>query len=309
MVGVYPTPLVKFCLLALAVLPLASCQQAAPQILRSESATALSQDEVRSTIWLGHHQEGGFAGYGSAVIVGEKQLLTNRHFWVQEDNWRSAPLPERATLALLGKQGDFLARDFRLIAAGEPGKQSSRKNAASQGRLNRSDWVLIETDAPIWSSNDIAPLHEPARIPQWQAVPGSQLFIAGFSSVFMPASLERNLPKDGELPSKTYGELVHFFESGPYLIEGPAKLVSGTAVMDFHVDSAVPLGHSGGGVYVWNSQNRRAELIGLFHSRVLTTETTEVKSKPLGLEILSSTKVQESSTAALCYAPLDALPL
>lgn len=309
MVGVYPTPLAKLCLLALVALPLTSCQQAAPQILRSQSATALSQHEVRSTIWLGHHQEGGFAGYGSAVIVGEKQLLTNRHFWVQADNWRESPLPERATLSLLGQQGDFLARDFRLIAAGDPGKPSSQRTEASHDRVNRSDWVLIETDAPIWTTEDIAPLHEPARTPKWQAVPGSQLFIAGFSSVFMPDSLERNLRKEGELPWETYGQLVRFFESGPYLIEGPAKLVSGTAVMDFHVDSAVPLGHSGGGVYVWNSQNRRAELIGLFHSRVLTTETTEVRRKPLGLGILSSTKVQESSSAALRYAPLDALPL
>jgi len=309
MVGVYPTPLAKLGLLALAVLPLVSCQQAAPQILRSQSATALSQHEVRSTIWIGHHQEGGFDGYGSAVIVGEKRLLTNRHFWVQAENWRKAPLPERATLALLGRQGDFLARDFRLIAAGDPGQASSPMTESSYERVNRSDWVLIETDSPIWSTNDIAPLHEPARTPQWQAVPGSQLFIAGYSSVFMPASLERKLRKDGELPSETYGELVHFFASGPYLIEGPAKLVSGTAVMDFHVDSAVPLGHSGGGVYLWNSQSRRAELIGLFHSRVLTTETTEVRRKPLGLNILSSTKVQESSTAALRYAPLDALPL
>lgn len=296
-------------LLLLAALPLASCQQPAPRILRSQSATALPQEEVRSTIWVGHHQEGGFDGYGSAVIVGEKRLLTNRHFWVRSSEWQQAIPPEKATLVLMNRQGDLQARDFRLISAGSPGPPASPRTKADDRRVSRADWVLIETDAPTWSAEDVAHIHQPARTPQWQAIPGSELFIAGFSSVFMPPALEKDLRVDGNLPSETYGALMNFFHSGPYLIEGPAKLVEGMAVMDFHVESAVPLGHSGGGVYQWNQENQRAELIGLFHSRVLATKITETHRKPLGLGFLGTTSVEESSTAALRYAPLDSLPL
>jgi hypothetical protein len=279
----------------------------AEQLSNESAALADPAKYFSSTVFLGHYLENGFANYGSAVIVDDTHLLTNRHFWADGEPWYEAPLPAEKELVLFGELG-LQRATFKLVAAGDPGLYFGKDQAVIDFRRGRSDWVMIETDRPNWSGLEAAQIHPAAFDMAWQPKVGDNFFVAGYASNFMSPELRTILDQGGQLTDSSFSSILDFVRGGPYLLHGEFLTIKGIpAISTTQIDRA-PFGHSGGGVYLWNPSSQRMELVGIFHSWAATTRTITEHRSLLGLEVYGKSTTRTEPSAVLKFAPIAGLP-
>jgi hypothetical protein len=284
---------------------LASC---GVEELRSERAALAEPAEYfPSTVFLGHYQENGFANYGSAIIVDDTHLLTNRHFWADGEPWYEGPLPAEKELVLFGELG-LQRATFKLVAAGEPGRYFGDDQAILDIRRGRSDWVVIETEQANWKEGRAAPLYAAAFDKTWHPKPGAHLYVAGYASDFMSPELKASLDQGGTLSDSTFSSVMDFIRGGPYLLHGKFLTIEGIPAISTTQIDQVPYGHSGGGVYLWNPSSLRMELVGIFHSWIATTRTITENKSLLGLGVYGKSTTRTEPSAVLKFAPIAGLP-
>jgi len=265
----------------------------------------IPKDQVRSTVWVApalRSDETSFThkGYGSGVIIGSGALVTNAHVWVRGNPKAAREMTrdiERVTLT--GDEDSAVLREsdrdtqwwnFTLPQEGGLGIATSRKRVlATLGmgsltvrnssiglhkfRLGASgqhdvaahsaDWVLLVTDEPPWSPCNVAHLHPPALDPEWRVPEGTELFQVGFARAFRQDSHTHN-PEHVD----------PFIKNGPYVIRGKALATQSSndplgvqemAHMTWETGRDLG-GNSGGGVYIWNTETSRLELVGINES-------------------------------------------
>lgn len=127
------------------------------------------------------------------------------------------------------------------------------------------DWaVLLVEGAELLQP---AVVHEPVRNWRWHPPEGTEILLVGYAAGFFP-----DLSIDPEAPTPSVRARVR---------ETVERRSCWYAVGD-EVDLG---GMSGGGVMVWNHEEQRAELLGIFRGYVptetVTTETTRVHGQPV----------------------------
>jgi len=262
----------------------------------------MAKQQLSSVVWLGLSDNGKhITNSGSGIIVSPNRILTNAHVWSKEDPWWGSELPKeqqiymfqrgkRRTVLVKDENGDegSLAKDpkivttryklvatkFRLVASGEIPRIPPSKSTPPQRPpiLWTKDWALLETDQPLWSTDDVAIVHPAAKNPAWVPQQGTDAYIAGFSSVFM-----NKPPEEGKTSLKN---LMAFIADGPYVVHGKVKHIETLPASEqtpmqpmvtYPPGWPKPGGHSGGGVYLWNTETGQPELIGVFHTQNATT--------------------------------------
>lgn len=290
---------------------LVACQAVTPVVDRRPEFVPL--ELLRSTVWVGSVAGEGAMSSGSAVIVGPHQLLTAAHVWAPHEEWREG-LPEERELSfctpsLIALRADpgaslslkgvpaFTHSRFRLLAAGTPEVQDPA-NGGTGPRIALGDWVLIETDDTLWDPDDAAQVHPAALDKDWRVPDGSELLVAGFSSIFLP---EGSHDDQGVLD---LGAHLEFVLAGPYTIRGQASSSVDLPGLEYPTDWPRPGGHSGGGVYLWDEREREPKLIGVFHSKSGTQVTATVQFRLLGLDSLAFDLKRDRKGALLSYDPV-----
>jgi len=137
--------------------------------------------------------------------------------------------------------------------------------AAGDSDDPHGDWAVLRIDEGRFLQP--AMVHAPARERAWRPLPETEVLLVGYAAGFFP-----DLTIDTDDPTPSVRAVIR--ESG-------ADRPSWYAVGD-----ALDLGGmSGGGVMVWNHEEERAELIGVFRGYVPTetvlTETTRVMGMPV----------------------------
>lgn len=297
-------------LMMLGVALLLGCRGSVP--VYDQLPSFIRRDQLDSTIWFGSQAEGQFSS-ASAVILDENHLLTSAHVWAEEEegeSWWEADMSSRRRCASFDRRferpdlqevsgslttGRVVLAPFDLVAFGEMDLKGADGDV-SLAKRDRADWALIRTEQPSWDTKDAAVLHVRARDPQWTVPPGTELMVAGFSSIF-----DKN--RSG---AKNLGDIEGFLRKGPYTLRGEAVLVDDRSAIRYSAEWPRPGGHSGGGVYLWNVEEERPELIGVFHS---WSPSAVVRTyAPLGLSSLAF-DVRSEGAANLFYTPIaEVLP-
>lgn len=215
----------------------------------------IPKEQTHSTVMLTVGEEHGDQFGGSAIILTDTKLITNRHVWTNSDEWWNIEPKKEQKLGFFYtcKKCDKLHKNseiFEFIAMGEINTKLDTDSSEFLIERNRSDWVLIETKKPFWDSLLGAPIYLPSLDPDWHAPNGTNLYVLGFSSIF----------KNDEKQSA-------FIQNGPYTIAGKAIEAGELHALQYNINWPTPLGHSGGGVYIWNEDTKQLELIGVFHSQ------------------------------------------
>ena len=290
---------------------LVACQAATPVVDRRPEFVPL--ELLRSTVWVGSLAGEGALSAGSAVIVGPHQLLTAAHVWAPQEEWWEGLPEERelsfctpslvalravpgASMSLKGLP-PFTRSRFRLLAAGTPEVQELA-NGGTGPRRAPGDWVLIETDDTLWDPDDAAQVHPAALDKDWRVPEGSELLVAGFSSIFR---------REGSHDDQGFLDLgahLEFVLAGPYTIRGQARNVADLPGLEYPTDWPRPGGHSGGGVYLWDEREREPKLIGVFHSKHATQVTATAQFLLLGLDSLAFDVKRDREGALLSYDPV-----
>ena len=243
-------------------------------------------EQIDSTICI---NLGGVAG--SAVILDAHHLLTCTHVFGHETDQAVS------VFGICTSSGTFDQRtsDFLLVDAGELDVVAENSDSESDWARFKSDsdsdWALIKTDKPRWDAKSAAVIHPAAVDPEWVIPEGTELFALGYSSIFMEAT-PQDSGHDAAEPSDTISGTERFLlhiENGPYTLRGRAftsrRGLGGILPSE---DWPVPVGHSGGGVYVWNADAERLELVGVFNSGSKVRRTFHVFGSihvPLGESI------------------------
>ncbi|MDP6379304.1 MAG: hypothetical protein QF885_06625 [Candidatus Thalassarchaeaceae archaeon] len=229
----------------------------------------ISKEQTKSTVRITFRDEEGFRFGGSAVILGSNSLLTNRHIWVHEKEWwKSEPLPEQEigvfyTCASCDKL-HVKPQTFELVCVGEVDLGLESNNEALLWARKLSDWAVINTQKPSWNEKNVAVIHTAAMDPNWMVPEGTELYIFGFSGIF------KNNESQDEQQNEDFATKANaafsFTKNGPYAIASKAVCVKGHPAIIYNSHWPTPYGHSGGGVYLWNTETERLELVGVFHS-------------------------------------------
>ncbi|MCA8975645.1 MAG: hypothetical protein KDC98_13065 [Planctomycetes bacterium] len=109
------------------------------------------------------------------------------------------------------------------------------------------DWVLLETATPCWGPESIACIHPSMARSDWSSPEGKEVYLAGYLDMLKDSP-------DSRAPRHA---------NGPHVISG--TVASGRGIwMNYHDGWPPPMGGSGGGMYVWNEDRSRVELVGIF---------------------------------------------
>jgi hypothetical protein len=293
---------------------LASGCQTHPRIVdqRPEFIPREQLSSVRSIVLEPHE---GSISMATAIVVGENHLLTNAHVWSREEDWLGGGLEEEQEVMMLDRDrtsdlelvlsdagrttlrvpSSFVGSSFRLVESGLLDRAEGRGGSAAGGVAEQvlNDWVLIETETPIWGPQDVAVIHPPAMSLGWVVPKDTQLYVPGFSSIFRDDSfvLER--------------DQASFLASGPYTLSGAATMIDGAHFLGYPVDWPAPLGHSGAGVYLWNDETKQLELIGIFSLQLPVDIENTVVITPLGISALSFPWTLEEEGQRLGYTQIS----
>jgi hypothetical protein len=295
------------------------CRGPAP--VSDQRPERVERSGLSSTVWIGCPTEVGIAGYASAVVLGPRRLLTNAHVWAVEQPWWEHELPQQRELLLyeparelrvrVGDRGGVVEAagrlapcTFRLVAAGAPATDGGRGDGRAGPGVLAADWALIEADTPRWPVDQAATLHPAAIDGDWTAPEGTELLLAGFSSIFMGEDLRAATGPGGRPVDDAWELLEPFLAQGPYTVRGEAVLVDGHPAARYTPGWPQPAGHSGGGVYVWDPATGQARLVGVFHSWMPTLARVVRRYEPLGLSALGFDHTVEQKEWALVYAPI-----
>ena len=228
---------------------------------------------------------------GSAVILDSNHLLTNVHVFGHEKT------QEVGLFGVSTSSGKFDQKksDFHLVDKGEYDDEVEFTDLESNWELFKTgyvggDWALIKTDKPRWDAKSAAVIHPAAKDPEWVIPEGTELFLLGYSNIFMEETDEQSAS------ISDYEKLLLHIKNGPYTVSGQAMTSNrGLGVVTPSEDWSVPVGHSGGGVYLWNSDAERLELVGVFNGGSMGHKTSDI----FGL-----ITVQLEETMYLLYSPI-----
>ena len=280
----------------------AGCKSGNPTLVTDQLPHYVPKEQLLSTIKLTMREvEGPVTTYysGCGIILDENHLLTNSHIWATKDGEISQNRNVQVTVKC--KKGKdhlhSITQNFKLVA--------------DSGDRDLEDWALIYCEDPYWNAKNAAYIHPPATHPDWIVPEGTELFIVGFSPIFFEKDITE-FEKPNDDPSNYVGNQLltstnrsSFIKDGPYTIRAES----------FHYDESefglsysnhwpIPLGHSGGGVYIWNKETQRLELVGVFHSRnLLRTEMTrDYHFDFFGTRIPLYSSTKKDRTAVLHYS-------
>jgi hypothetical protein len=294
------------------VMLLSACR--APVHVVDQRPDFIPDEQVASALWIA--EQSGVRG--SAVAVSPRHLLTNAHIWGGGLRWWASELPLNQeiwgyeegpahvhTIEGGGKisvvHHKISGRQFRLAASGEESLEYGPDGEATEASIGRSDWALIETDKPFWDLDEVAFIHPAATDPNWVVPEGTELFVLGFSPIF-------NEEEEDEVSSDEEKSRAHlrFVQSGPYTLRG--KVIhdpeDGRAGIQYPPDWPAPTGHSGSGVFLWNADAERLELVGVFYS--VTGMAWGLEIGPLKLTASNHAQVLEFVPIAAAMQALNA---
>jgi len=299
---------------------LAGCQ-ATVQVV-DQRPDFVSDAHASAGQWIGSSSGKGTLNMGSAVAIGPNRLLTNAHVWASDDPWWGAELPANQKMYLFerGLEGQTLINEepveveisdhikkssFRLIASGMSALELDSEGTPTRTSIRNCDWAVIETDSPSWNPEAVAVIHPPAMDPDWLIPEDVELFILGYSPIF-----EGTTPK-GEVDSgdsgirQTASDLITFISEGPYTIKGRSGIKDGTWSVTYPHEWPQPSGHSGGGVFLWNQEAQRPELVGVFHSWDQTAVTTTKELSLFGNSSFSVQSTSKEKVRSLAFSPIS----
>jgi hypothetical protein len=216
---------------------------------------------------------------GSAVILDSTHLLTCIHVFGHEKT------QEVSLFGICTSSGKFdqIKSDFHLVDEGEYDDEVEFTNLDSQWDLYKTgvdgDWALIKTDKPHWDAKNAAIIHPAAVDPEWVVPEGTELFLVGYSPIFMEDT-DPGMTGFALFASSDYEKRMLFIKNGPYTLCGKAAIFLGHSGVLHSENWPVPAGHSGGGVYLWNADAERLELVGIFTTGVKDTKTFDVVVLP-----------------------------
>ena len=248
----------------LAAILMAGCSSG--PVLIDQRPPMAADEELDSTIWIGLSSKGRLTNAASAVVIGPDHLLTNRHCAPASEPWWSSNAVDcpniwfnvvtegTSSLQRRASTVEAFGQVPESIATRTPDEIYTNSDLLNQ--INDADWVTLKIDDPPWSPESIAIIHEPALDPNWTPPAGTPLFILGYSPVFLdPDGFEKVNPFSSRYRS--------FINDGPYAIAGPALTADSIPAIDYELGLPKPEGQSGGGVYLWNADSDRLELIGI----------------------------------------------
>jgi hypothetical protein len=209
---------------------------------------------------------------GSAVILDSTHLLTCSHVFGQEKT-REVSLLGISTSS--GKVDQFKS-DFHLV---DDGGYDDADSVLTVDMDPESDWALIKTEKPNWDAKNAAVIHPAAVDPEWVVPEGTELFLVGYSPIFMEDT-DPGMTGFALFASSDYEKRMLFIKNGPYTLCGKAAIFLGHSGVLHSENWPVPAGHSGGGVYLWNADAERLELVGIFTTGVKDTKTFDVVVLP-----------------------------
>ena len=209
---------------------------------------------------------------GSAVILDSTHLLTCSHVFGQKKT------QEVSLLGITTSSGkvDQIKSEFHLVDEGE----YDDAVVLTADIKPEVDWALIKTEMPNWDAKNAAIIHPAAIDPEWVVPEGSELFFGGYSPIFME---ETDLGMTGFalFAISDYEKHMLFIKNGPYTLSGKAATFLGHRAALHSKNWPVPGGHSGGGVYLWNTDAERLELVGIFTTGVKHTKTIDFFGLPI----------------------------
>lgn len=266
---------------------------------------------LQSTLWLGIPEkslvlEGDSVsmrmelGNGSAVVLDDDLLLTAMHVWSTEDDpdgrpddfqyflglQRDPTIERTATrdphfdlvldgTALIEAVAHLEASGYEPLSGLAQDQESSEESLREARDRLGQDWALARVDQPWWSAKEVVVLHPPALDPEWSPSEDTPLYALGFAAFF------------GEEGAR-YASLSHldqFVKAGPYTVAGLGLGPDRAGFMDYPDERPIPKGHSGGGIYVWNADAERMELVGILSSCL--EYRTQTVLRPLGIDALA----------------------
>ena len=258
---------------------------------------------------------------GSAIAIGPNRLVTCAHIWAPCEPWWKSEVPSQAefcvfareferTVVLDGERAtasfpDRITRAvFRLVLSGWPLLEVDADGEATRQSVNDCDWAVIETESPSWGPEDIAVIHEPARDPDWVVPDGTELFILGYSPMFMGDSSREGAGSGSATADPDSDNLISFIRGGPYTLKGKAGTIDGICSVTYPHEWPQPGGHSGGGVFIWNEEARQLELVGVFHTWAEGTRTETFSYALFGISGLEMQRTREMKIRRLRFAPI-----
>jgi len=237
--------------------------------------------QIESTIWI----KVGKAR-GSAVILDSTHLLTCSHVFGHKKT-REVSLLGISTSS--GKVDQFKS-DFHLVDEGEYDDAVVLTVDISP----EPDWALIKTEKPNWDANNAAVIHPDAVDPEWVVPEGTELFLVGYSPIFMEDT-DPGMTGFALFASSDYEKRMLFIKNGPYTLCGKATTFHGHTAVLHSENWPPPVGHSGGGVYLWNADAERLELVGIF---------TEASKHTKSFDVFGLTKFRYGETLVSFYSPI-----
>jgi hypothetical protein len=299
---------------------LAGCQ-ATVQVV-DQRPDFVSDAHAASAQWIGTPPKKGRWTMGSAVAIGPNRLVTNAHIWAPDDPWWSVDLPSKQQMLLFerGMEGQAQVNEelakvevsdhiressFRLIASGMSDLEFDSEGGATRTSQRNCDWAVIETDSPSWNSEEVAVIHPPAMDPDWVVPKDVELFILGYSSIFKEATPRRGVDPEGSDIRPIPRDLLPFIRGGPYTLKGRSEISDGTWSVTYPHDWPQPGGHSGGGVFLWNEDAQRLELVGVFHTWDQATKTTIREFSLFGGSAISVKSTSEEKIRLLSFSPIS----
>lgn len=299
---------------------LAGCQ-ATVQVI-DQRPDFVSDAHAASAQWIGTWLGKGRLAMGSAVAIGPNHLVTNAHIWAPDDPWWSVDLPSKQKMLLFERGMKSQAQvnedlamaevsdrirgsSFRLIASGMSDLEFDSEGGATYTSLRNCDWAVIETDSPSWNPEEVAVIHPPAMDPDWVIPEDVELFILGYSSIFEGATPRRGVDSEGSEIQPIPRDLLPFIRGGPYTLKGRSEISDGTWSVTYPHEWPQPGGHSGGGVFLWNEDAQRLELVGVFHTWDQATKTTIKEFSLFGVSGLSVQSTSEEKIRSLAFSPIS----
>jgi hypothetical protein len=194
---------------------------------------------------------------------------------------------------------------FRLIASGMSSLELDSEGTPTYTSLRNCDWAVIETDSPSWNPEEVAVIHPPAMNPDWLIPEDVELFILGYSSIFKGTTPKGDVDLRDSGIRTTVSGLILFINEGPYTIKGRSKILDGTWSVTYPHEWPQPSGHSGGGVFLWNEEAQRPELVGVFHTWDQATITTTKELSLFGNSSFSVQSTSKEKVRSLAFSPIS----
>jgi hypothetical protein len=299
---------------------LAGCQ-ATVQVI-DQRPGLMSDAHASAGQWIGSVPRKGTLNVGSAVAIGPNRLLTNAHVWAPDDPWWGADLPANQKMYLFERGMESQAQineepvevevsdhirgsSFRLIASGMSALELDSEGTPTRTSLRNCDWAVIETDSPSWNPEEVAVIHPPAMDPDWLIPEDVELFILGYSSIFEGTTPKGEVDSEDSGIPKTPSDLIPFISGGPYTIKGRSEISDGTWSVTYPHEWPQPSGHSGGGVFLWNEEAQRPELVGVFHTWDQATITTTKEFSLFGSSSFSVQSTSKEKVRSLAFSPIS----